>query len=241
MHPRGSKARRRLARAREGITLVEAMVALTILAIVTTLIWEGYAQTARNKSRVQEDLDRSHAIQAALHRISTELSMAYVSAQLNPNEALQSMRTAFVGEDHGSRDRLDFTSFSHRRLMRNAHESDQNELSYFITEHPDDSSIDVLARRESSRIDDDPRRGGRIQIMVEDVEGLEFEYLDPTSGEWLMTWDTTQGAMQPNRLPSQVKILITVPHHRRRGIKQTFGTRASLPLVWALNHAIYNP
>ena len=34
------------------------------------------------------------------------------------------------------------------------------------------------------------------------------------TGEWLSTWDTTQAAMQPNRLPSQVFIKVTVPNVR---------------------------
>jgi general secretion pathway protein J len=167
--------------------------------------------------------------------------MAYTSAQLNPNTALQVMNTAFIGTDRGSGDRIDFTSFSHHRLYRDAHESDQNELSYFVTRHPDDSSINVLARREQSRVDDDPRRGGRVQILVEDVKGFELEYYDPLSDEWQDTWDTTQPAMQPNRLPMQVKITLTIPDIRYPSRERAFGTRASLPITWALNHSIYNP
>jgi hypothetical protein len=45
--------------------------------------------------------------------------------------------------------------------------------------------------------------------------------------------------MQPNRLPQQVRIKITVPNVRGKGPSQTFGTRAWLPLQYALNHAIY--
>ena len=35
---------------------------------------------------------------------------------------------------------VDFTSFSHRRLFRDAHESDQNEISYFLASDPRDRS-----------------------------------------------------------------------------------------------------
>lgn len=217
------------------------MTAIAILAIISAMVWGGFSQMARNKARIEADIDRHHEVRAALERIVRELSMAYVSAQVNPNPSLQTVRTAFIGIDRGERDRLDFTSFSHQRLVRDAHESDQNELSYFITSHPDDSSLRVLARREQARIDDDPQRGGRVQILLENVTGFELEYLDPLSGQWLRGWDTTQAAGQPNRLPSQVKVRITVPHLRRAGRTQTYGTRAVLPLVWALNHAIYNP
>jgi len=228
-------------RRQQGITLIEAMVAIAILAIVATLVWGGFSQTARNKKRVEYQLDRYHVVQAAMSRMVRELSMAFVSAQMNPNQALQTVRTAFIGTDRGHRDRIDFTSFSHQRLRRNAHESDQHELSYFVARDPDDSSVRVLARRHQRRIDDEPTEGGTVQIMVDDVKEFDLSYLDPMTGEWVDTWDTTQGAMQPNRLPSQVKILLTVPDPMDPDEERTFGTRATLPLRWALNHAIYNP
>ena len=224
-----------------GITLIEAMVAITIMAIVASMVWTAFAQTTRTKARVEADLDRAHVIQMALERMARELSMAYVSAHRPESPALLAVHTAFIGHDHGSRDRIDFTSFSHQRLYRNAHESDQNELSYFMARDPEERGQYVLARREQNRIDDDPTRGGQVEIMVHDVEAFELDFLDPLSKEWVHGWDTTQGAGQPNRLPSQVRITLRVPHHRDRSRTLTFGTRASLPLVFGLNHAIYNP
>lgn len=231
---------RRALRSR-GMTLVEAMVAIAILSVVSVMVWGGFAQTSRNKERVEADLERNHIVSSALARMQRELSMAFVSAQVNPSPALVKTQTCFVGTDRSGGDRLDFTSFSHRRLYRDAHESDQNEISYFVTRHPEDARRKVLARRESRRIDDDPRRGGSVQILVDDVTDLELEYLDPLTTEWVRTWDTTQLTGQPNRLPAQVKIRLTVPHPRQRGRTLTFGTRADVPIRFGLNHAIYNP
>ncbi len=226
---------------RRGFTLLEVMLAIAILAIVATLIYGAFEQTSRNKRRIDEDLDHYRTVQLALDRMSRELSMAYVSTHVNPSPSLQTVRTAFIGEDHGREDRIDFTSFSHRRLFRNAHESDQNELSYFVTNHPDRPGVRVLARREQNRVDEDPQRGGTAQILIENVEGFEVEYFDPISSDWVKSWDTTQPIGQPNRLPLQVRIFLTVPDSRRRGRTQTFGTRASLPMTYALNHANFNP
>jgi hypothetical protein len=57
------------------------------------------------------------------------------------------------------------------------------------------------------------------------------------SGEWLSNWDTVQGASQPNRLPSQVKITLVVPGIRSREPYLTLGTRAMVRMPYALNHA----
>ncbi|MDD9945454.1 MAG: prepilin-type N-terminal cleavage/methylation domain-containing protein [Myxococcales bacterium] len=227
------------ARRQAGVTLIEVLVAMSIMAVLMTLMYSGFTQTANNKRRVEARLNRNHEIRMGLERMARELSMAYVSAQLNPNPALRPVITAFVGKPEGSGSRLDFTSFSHQRLYRDAHESDQNELSYYVTEDPEDGDYDVLVRRAQRRVDDKPQEGGTIQVMVEDVVSVEFSYLDPFTKEWTDTWDTTQAAMHPNRLPSQVKILLTVPNLRGRGPDQTFGTRVSLPITFAVNHAIY--
>ena len=155
---------------KRGFTLLEVILAVTVLALIGTMIYGGFSQTALNKARIEKDVDESRVVHMALARMTRELQMAFVSTHVNPSLDLRPSNTAFIGKDNGRDDRIDFTSFSHRRLYRNAPESDQNEISYFVTEHPDDPDVKVLARREQNRIDDDPRRGGKSQILVENIE-----------------------------------------------------------------------
>jgi general secretion pathway protein J len=226
---------------KHGFTLLEIMLAVSVLALVGTMIYGGFSQTALNKARIEEDVEHSRIIHMALERMVRELTVAFVSTHVNPSLDLRVVDTAFIGTDNGKDDRIDFTSFSHRRLYRNARESDQNEISYFVTQHPDDPDVQVLARREQNRIDDDPRRGGKSQILVENVEEFNVEYFDPLLTDWVQTWNTEDVLAQPNRLPTQVRIRLAVKDPRRRGQTQAFGTRVTLPLTYALNHASYNP
>jgi general secretion pathway protein J len=226
---------------KRGFTLLEIILAVSVLALVGTMIYGGFAQTALNKARVEADVEHSRVIHMALERMVRELTMAFVSTHVNPSLDLRVVDTVFIGEDNGTDDRIDFTSFSHRRLYRNARESDQNEISYFVTEHPDEPGVLVLARREQNRIDDDARRGGKSQILVENVEEFNVEYFDPLLTDWVQTWNTEDVLAQPNRLPTQVRIRLAVKDPRRRGETQAFGTRVMIPLTYALNHANYNP
>jgi len=226
---------------KRGFTLLEIILAVTVLALVGTMVYGGFSQTALNKARVEEDVDHSRIVHMALERMVRELTMAFVSTHVNPSMDLRVVETAFVGKDNGKDDRIDFTSFSHRRLYRNARESDQNEISYFVTEHPDEPGVQVLARREQNRIDSDPRRGGKSQILVENVEEFNLEYFDPLLSDWVQSWNTEDVLAQPNRLPSQVRIRLSTKDPRHRGKTETFGTRVTIPLTYALNHANYNP
>jgi len=226
---------------KRGFTLLEIILAVAVLAVVGTMVYGGFSQTALNKARVEEDVEHSRIVHMALERMARELTMAFVSTHANPSLDLRVVETAFIGKNNGKDDRVDFTSFSHRRLYRNARESDQNEISYFVTQHPDDRDVQVLARREQNRIDEDPRRGGKSQILVENIEEFNLEYFDPLLSDWVQTWDTEDVLAQPNRLPTQIRILLSVKDPRRRGETQTFGTRVTIPLTYALNHANYKP
>ncbi len=223
-----------------GVTIVEAMIAITILSMMGAMMYSGFVQSGRLRERIADSREQHHGVHAALNKMVRDLSMAYASTHENQANGNPTVQTAFVGTERGSSDRLDFTSFGHRRLYRDAHESDQMEVSYFLARHPERRGEMVLARREQNRVDDDPTEGGRVQILLEDVRGLNFEFLDPQNLEWVQSWDTRQAIGQPNRLPTQVRILVDVADPRDPDREVTIGTRVQIPLIWALNHATYN-
>lgn len=225
---------------RQGMTLIEAMVAVTILAMVTLLVYGGLSQTMRNRARMEASMDRAHVVRVAMERMVREISQAFVSIHVNPNTALIFSSTIFHGRREGRGSRLDFTSFSHRRLFRDAHESDQNELGYFLLEHRDDETHEmhtVLVRRESRRIDESPEEGGQLTILIDDVREFELTYLDPLSIEWVEEWDTT--GVETNRLPAQVMIRLVLPALLDPDDDEVYTTRAMVPIQYALNHAVY--
>lgn len=230
---------------RAGMTLIEAMVAVTILTLVMTMVYGGFTQTMRNRAIMEAGTDRAHVIRVAMERMAREISQAFVSIHVNPNASLVTMRTIFHGRHEGEGSRLDFTSFSHRRLFRDAHESDQNEIGYFLTHHRMENEEGrredrvVLVRRESRRIDDAPEEGGQLTILVDDVNELTFRFFDPQSLQWVDEWDTT--GLETNRLPAQVFIRLVVPSLVDHDDEEVYATRTWVPITWALNHAVYNP
>jgi general secretion pathway protein J len=196
-------------RARErGLTLLEILVSVAILALISTLIYGAFDGMQRSRVGIARIDERYHEGRQALARMSRELQSAFLSLQMPQLTTAAARTTLFLGTDSGQSDRIDFTSFSHRRLLRNVHESDQNELSYFVGRDPDRSDKYDLLRREQREIDLDPTKGGVVSVLCEDVTAFDVQYLEPLTDTWLDAWDSSQAASTYtfNRLPLEVRI-----------------------------------
>jgi general secretion pathway protein J len=207
---RAARVSRRARRgSRAGLTLIEVLISVTILALVASLIYGAFDGMSRSRAGLGRINDRYHQGRSALSRMSRELQSAFISAH-QPLVISQAVRnTVFWGKDSSTTDRIDFNSFSHRRLSRDAHESDQNELSYFVSRDPEAPGQKMdLVRRESPLLDLEPEKGGVIQVLCEDIESFDVQYLDQSTGEWTDTWDSSQPAAQFGRLPLQVRITL---------------------------------
>ena len=194
-----------------GVTLLEIMVALGILTLIATLIYGALDGMARSREGITRIGDRYLQGRTALERISREVQSAFVSMHSPINPAMATRSTIFLGTDSSSMDRLDFTSFAHRRLSRNTHESDQSEISFFTSKDPTAPKVD-LVRREDASIDLEPTKGGPVLVVAEDISELNFRYFDPVTQQWTDSWDTSATTGQLGRLPMQVKVSITLNH-----------------------------
>ncbi len=195
-----------------GLTLLEVLVAVGILALVSTLIYGAFDGMQRSRTGIARIDERYHQGRQALIRMSHEIESAFLTLH-QPQVYANTVRTTiFLGTDGGTSDRVDFTSFSHQRLLRNVHESDQNELSYFMGRDPDRSDKYDLLRREQREIDLEPTKGGVVSVLCEDVTTFDVQYLDPTTDTWLDSWDSSQMTTQAqfNRLPFQVRIRLVL-------------------------------
>ena len=187
-------------RTQRAMTLLEIMVSITILAMVSlALLSTAMSLLIPCRSPRRGSAGSATGIRegrAAMRRINNELQTAFLSGHMPINPALIVRNTAFVGTTGSPADRVDFTSFSHVRVARDAHESDQNEISYFGSPDPNVSGKTDVARREQVIIDFEPRKGGKVNVLAENIDLFDLKYLDPMNGTWQETWDTTQATGQ---------------------------------------------
>ncbi len=224
------------ARAR-GMTLLEIMVSVAILAMVAILIYGAFDSMSRGKKGEAMRSDRAREGREAILRMTREISAAFISMHNPANVALVTRATAFIGSSGGTFDRLDFASFSHRRVERDSHESDEAEIGYFVVRDPAvDGKMD-LVRREQTPIDTDPKKGGIVNVVAENVEEFDLKYLEPMTAQWLDSWDSTQVTGQPGRLPLEVSVRLVL-----KGVgdapASTFETKFTMPMQQALTFGI---
>lgn len=193
-----------------GMTLLEIMVAMGIMAMISLMIYGAFDSMSRGRRGEALRADRARQGRDAMERIVRELESAYLSLHTPSAPGLITRQTAFIATSSSTFDRLDFASFAHRRISADAHESDQAEIGYFVVKDPNvDGKMD-LVRREESPIDVsgilDPKRGGVVNVLAEDIDHFDLKYLDPQTAQWIETWDSTSISGQFNRLPIEVRI-----------------------------------
>ena len=193
-------------RSEQGFTLTEIMIACAILGMIGTLSFGTLRSSVDARERTLQVTDRYHQVRQSMLRMTREIQSAFLSEHRDCEDPQN--KTIFLGKRSTNGMRLDFTSFSHFKIRADANESDQNELSYFVDNHPDDAGRKALFRREQARIDDEPEEGGSIKLMAEDVQDIQFEFFDPLDKEWEDEWDSTSMDYK-GKLPLFVKIEIT--------------------------------
>ncbi|MDB4970126.1 MAG: putative ral secretion pathway protein [Myxococcales bacterium] len=228
-----TRARGITTRAR-GFTLIEVMVAVAILAIVTTLTWGSFKQTFSTKAQVEAQAGRYRTVRLALDRLARELSMAYISQ--NEDTSQPERRTRFVGKRRSDVDEIMFSYLGHQRLYQDANEADTALVGYYSARDRDDSRKTNLMRRETRRlsnykIDEQP---GEADIVCDDVIRLKLDYWDARDKQWREEWVTTAADGQPDRLPSKVRITLTV--RDERGKEVPFQTEVRLVMLEPLNN-----
>jgi general secretion pathway protein J len=224
---------RSLRRAR-GFTLIEVMVAVSILAIVTTLTWTSFKQTFATKSAIEAQAGRYRTVRLALERMARELSMVYISQ--NEDTSQPERRTRLVGKHHNDIDEVLFSYLGHQRLYQDANEADTALVGYYAARDRDDSRKTNLMRRETRRlsyykIDEQP---GEADIVCDDVVKLQIEYYDHRDKVWREEWVTTALDGQPDRLPSKIRITLTV--RDERGKEVPFQTELRVAMSEPLNN-----
>src|SRR3990172_3691670 len=207
-----------------GFTLMEVLIATAILAIVLSIVYGSFVQTKRVIARAEGSVDELRGVRVSFNRMMWDLSMAFLSKQ-DPDQTDQTdVNTIFVGTNDFAagypNDSIDFTSYANRIRNKDARESDQTEVGYYLNRNFEGDT--VLMKREKRQIDKKPLEGGKSFELSEDVVGLNFRYLD--QGAWVDSWDSRVS----KAIPEAVEITLIIKD--RTGSERSYRTITGIPL-----------
>jgi general secretion pathway protein J len=210
-----------MSRAPRGFSLLEVMIAIAITAVIGAMAAGVYQQVDHAATVARDQGERYAGARLALTRLSRELTMAFLTEHYD-RARYRDRPTLFKGDG----DTLLFTTMAHVRLVQDAKESDQSLVEYLVERDPV-SGEDALFRREKVRIDDEPDRGGRKDLVASHVKGLSLRYWDLKRKEWVREW-STRTPEKLNELPTRVRIELEVKLADGRTEKFTTQARVAI-------------
>jgi general secretion pathway protein J len=183
-----------------GFTLLEVLVAMAITATIGVMTLGAFSQVDRAQEIARDQGDRYAGARLALSRLSREVEQAFLSEHYD-RKRFRDRPTLFVGKE----DDLLFSTMAHERLARDARESDQAVVEYTLEADPAHPGTRALFRREKARLDEEPDRGGRKELVADHLRSFRLQYFDPKKRELVREW-STRAVDHPKDLPTRVRI-----------------------------------
>ena len=207
--------------------LMEVLVAMAVLAMITTLIWGSITRSTEAMELAEKIESKYSQLRSAMSRMTREISMAYLSLHMSSDRRTQ---TLFQGKNTNPVDSLLFSSMAHQRLTGNVHESDLSYIKYYGEPNKDNPGKTSLMRAEKPRIDDKPDEEIQGEVLAEDVVGVEFKYWDDMNQSWVDEWDSV-AIEKANRIPRIVQISMTILDETGKELTITTKTKVVMDKV----------
>ncbi len=168
------------ARGQRGFTLVELMVATTVTVMVAGSTVGILRSMAAARKRVNRQMTLQAETRSAINTIAAALHNAYRSGG---EQAVLEGADDWYGEIPA--DRITLFTISRRTIRPGEPESDVKECQFVLTP-PTDRAPPALIRRTDPTRNDPPDGGGIVELIAENVLGMDIAYHD---GEvWLDEW-----------------------------------------------------
>jgi general secretion pathway protein J len=195
-------------------TLLEVMLAVTILGIVATAVYGTFSRTLRTKGIAEERAEITRTGRSALGHMADEIASAFYPTS-KPAGAI--FRSFAVGTESTPLDALVFSALSPRPSGSLGGESDQRVIAYFFPQRrgrmrtaagdpTDEETEDFFAafgsarirvpgteperllRREAMMSASDAAARGTATAFLDNVVSLSFRFHD--GNDWLDAWDS---------------------------------------------------
>lgn len=194
-----------------GFTLIEVLLVVTILGVISAMVFCAFAGTMRAIETVTDDQGWGSLIRGTLQFMSTELSAGHKASAV-----------PWVGQNSQQNgqaaDTLAFVTTAQERSGVNARETEISRIIYTR----EGNRLVRFARRNLFGLTDESIE--RIELL-DGVTGFKLRYYDSVTQTWIDQWDgRLRGA-----LPRAVMIELTVQRPTRQ--PETFLYWVTIPVL----------
>ncbi len=171
---------------KNGFTLIEIIVAITVFATILTIIYSVFYTTVRARQTSEEVAEIYSRGINFIRNFSREIECAYVA----PVWAGGPRTTIFKAEKDSVNGRdmdiLTFTHLCHQYVENETiNQSDHEEVTYFWQRDPVTDTINLMKRVDST-MDNDPEKGGIVFPALENVVEFRLTFFNGT--DWVEDW-----------------------------------------------------
>ncbi len=218
-----------------GMTLMEVMIASTVMVIMMALAWRTIGNTSDARRGTGKYQERNHELRMALGRAVADFEAAYLSRNEDANASHP--RTMMISKSGSKVPEIRFSTLGHRVLWADANESEQTVIQYLAVASRDTPGTTDWVRAEYRRTSNLPPEEvpAEYDVLVRNIVKLELEFWNWRNLDWQDTWDTTQSDGQRGMLPSRVRITVTTKGAQDRDVKLT--TQARILMQEPLNYS----
>jgi len=204
---------------RPGLTLVDLMVSLAVLAIIMSAVYWVFATQEKAVRAANEGRDVYGQARLILDRLTRDITSAWLPQVPRPMAVTQ---YRFKGQA----DRLDFISTA--SMSPDSIGSGLSEIGYRLeTPERDAEGRFLIIRRQDDTPDGEPEEGGAEIVLSREVLSLKLTYLDASAEE-----KEEAEAEQAQALPRAVVVRLELA--APDGGKEIFSTLIKPVMAWPL-------
>jgi len=193
----------------KAFTLIEIMVAVTILAFICAISYGIVLHTLESKDTVERHRSIASIGISILERIRRDLEALYTGDISDP----------FAGTDNDTADRIDFVCTTPSFPDEDGKRTHLIEVGYQLKENPDVFDYYLLLRRESRDVEGSPLQGGILRVLYDKVKSFNIQFYD--GSEWFDSWSFKEQKGLPHAVKIELVIGVEQSHPEKDETEQT--------------------
>lgn len=207
-------------RSSEGFTLLELLVALSILSFIMASLYISLGSSATHAHRLRDRLEQQQAARLALQRIMADLEGAFI-----PPTGTNVLFEGIRGEgETGRSDRVEFVASHYVWEEPEKKVGDLALIAYSLALPPDGQG-NRLVRHKKPLHGEAPREEDSSIVILDGVRELAFEYLDQQGGR-SEVWPA-RDAGNKAALPAAVRVTLVLGPSEEEALR--FSTLVAIP------------